>query len=111
VEILPPVPLRQDDDAVAPELTNRAQVEDGLLRTYPRALQAAGIGGEVVLRVDVDDLGRVDREGVSVLRADRTELGFAAAAVGPWMHFRPALAHDTPVPVTVDITVRFTPEP
>jgi TonB family protein len=114
VQVLDPVPLPgapRLDDSMLPVLYNRGDMEAAIRDGYPRDLQASGIGGDVVLRLSIDETGRVQPAGVSVIRSDRTDLGFAAASVGGRMEFRPALEGGTPIPSTVDITIRFTPEP
>ncbi|HYH82254.1 MAG TPA: TonB family protein, partial [Longimicrobium sp.] len=99
------------DDWQPPQLYDEYLVDDAARRAYPPELRAEGIGGEAVVRVSMDDSGAIDQASVVVIRADHTRLGFAAAAIARQMKYNPALVDGNPVPSTVDITIRFNPEP
>jgi protein TonB len=57
---------------------------------YPAALQAAGLGGRVVLQFVVDTAGRVEAATVRVVEANHPAFGASAAAAILEAQFRPA---------------------
>jgi len=99
------------DDWQPPQLYDRYTVDQAARDVYSPELREAGIGGEVVLRVTMDDSGAIDPARIEVVRAAHTRLGFAAAQIARAMHYNPPLVGGAPVPGTVEITFRFDPEP
>jgi TonB family protein len=91
---------------VAPELVNRAAVERALVRLYPAMLRDAGVGGEALVWVLIDEQGVVVR---SVLQESSgyPQLDAAALQVAATMRFRPALNADVRVKVWVAVPVHF----
>jgi protein TonB len=92
---------------VAPWLKNGPAVARTLAREYPAPLRDAGIGGQVLLWLLIDQTGTVDRALV------KTSSGFealdaAAMRVAVTMEFTPALNRDRRIPVWVAIPVDFT---
>lgn len=92
---------------LAPELINRDEITRQLGRDYPPLLRDAGIGGQVLVWVFIDDEGTVlktqVKEGSGYDALDQAALGVAAG-----MRFRPAQNRDKKVPVWVEIPVVFT---
>lgn len=91
---------------VRPELQNREEVGQVLMREYPPVLRDAGIGGAPVLWLFINTEGRV--ETTRVYESSGFEaLDAAAANVAAVMRFTPAYNRDQVVPVWVQIPVRF----
>lgn len=90
-----------------PALLNAEEVTGAIQRVYPPHLAEAGTGGEAVLRLWLDEEGRVAR---SVLAASsgHGELDSLALRVSRQMRFRPAMNRAEPVRVIVQIPVVFT---
>lgn len=82
-----------------------ALVRDAL-PDYPDALRAAGIGGEVLLELDLDETGRPFR--VTVVEGVHEELDASAVAAAKRLRFRPALVDGEPQPSTVRYRFAFT---
>ena len=91
---------------VAPQLRNRAEVGKVLERTYPSLLRDSGIGGTVVLWVQVDEQGNVLQARVHE-SSSRDALDAAAVNVARTMRFTPALNRDVKVKVWIQIPVVF----
>ncbi len=91
----------------APELLNRKEVSDAVLLNYPKILRDAGIGGQVVLHVWIDERGSTVKSKV-VQGSGQPMLDDAAAKVVGIMHFRPARNRDIPARVIVELPVLFT---
>jgi TonB family protein len=94
-----------------PQLYDSYTVIEAARAAYTPALRSAGVGGEAVLRVWMDDGGAIDPASIEVARASDTRLGFAAASIARTMRYHPALVDGAPVAGTVEITFRFDPEP
>lgn len=75
---------------------------------YPPALYAAGVEGDVGLRLFVDSLGLVVQESTSVAEpSTHAEFDSAAVAGAPYLEFRPAVAGGERVGRTVVLPVKF----
>lgn len=94
---------------VAPELQNAGEVSARLQELYPDSLEEAGIGGSVVLWLEVDERGRVKR---SLLQesSGHDPLDQAASRIAGEMGFSPALNRGDPVGVWVQQRIRFEPD-
>jgi TonB family protein len=113
----PPQATRVDDDlrdaprmvprTVEPELLNRRQVEDALLRNYPPILREAGVGGIATVWFFIDEDGRVERRLLN-RKSGYDALDEAALRVAETMRFSPALNGSRKVPVWVEIPIVFT---
>jgi TonB family protein len=90
----------------APQLRNRLDVQRSLERSYPPDLRAAGIGGEPVVWVFVDDRGNVTRRQIHQ-GSGHCALDLAALQVAAAMRFSPAMNNGAPVPVWVSIPIVF----
>jgi protein TonB len=75
--------------------------------TYPPALRAAEIGGEVVARYVVDTTGRVEPESVEILRSTHAGFNDAVRAGLRRARFRPALSGRHRVRQLVEQGFRF----
>lgn len=91
---------------VAPELTNMDRVRARLREVYPPSLKERGIGGSVILWLNVDRQGRVQQSHVQE-PSDHEALNRAAKLVADSMEFSPALQRDDPVAVWVQQRIRF----
>lgn len=92
---------------VRPELENPDEVSRALQRAYPPLLRDAGIGGQVIMWFFIDEQGNVLRTQVKT-SSGTNALDAAALRVAGSMKFRPAYNRDIPVPVWVEIPIRFT---
>jgi protein TonB len=74
---------------------------------YPELAERSGLNGSVTLRVLVDTKGKVC--SVVVARCSAPGLGFeeAACAAVARQYYKPALQNGHPVPVWIDVLVRF----
>ncbi|MEJ2217904.1 MAG: TonB family protein [Gemmatimonadota bacterium] len=91
---------------VAPDLINRSEVAQALLKYYPPLLLQSGIGGRVKLWFYIDTEGRVLRTQV-VESSGYPQLDAAAQQVAAMMRFSPALNRDQKIPVWVQLPVVF----
>lgn len=91
---------------VAPEIVNRAEVQEALLAEYPPLLRDAGIGGTALLWFYIDEAGAVT--DVRVNRSSGSPpLDQAALRVAERMRFSPALNRDERVAVWVSFPITF----
>lgn len=75
---------------------------------YPAALYAAGVEGEVALRLFVDSLGLVVQESTVVAETSgRPEFDSAAVAGAPYLEFQPARSEGARVGRAVVLPVKF----
>lgn len=118
VEALPPPPTEEgprDISAeptftpytVAPELKNRDEVRDALLREYPPMLRDAGIGGTVIVWFFIDENGKVLKAQINK-SSGYPMLDAAAIRIANIYRFTPALNRDRRVKVWVSIPIQFT---
>lgn len=112
---LPPPPSQASDVpdtptltpyTLAPELRNKAEVAQALMRYYPPMLRDAGISGTVKVWFFIDADGRVVRTRVNV-SSGYEAFDAAAVKVAKLMRFRPAQNMDRKVPVWVSIPIVF----
>ena len=94
--------------APAPVLTRAPELLEYVPPEYPPELLASGVGGEVVLLLDLDAGGRVER--VEVASAAAPELGEAARAAALQLVFSPAEIDGEPAPIRIEYRYTFTPE-
>lgn len=90
-----------------PALLNTADVKALIKERYPQELAARGVAGESVLRLWLDEEGRVVR-GVLSASCGHPALDTLALEVAEAMRFRPARNRDQAVRVIVRIPVVFT---
>lgn len=94
-----------------PALLNGTEVAALLQRLYPPELARGRLGGEAVLRIWLDETGRVVRSRVSSSSGHRS-LDSIALIVSDSMRFRPARRQEDGVRVIVRIPLLFhVPEP
>ena len=92
---------------VAPEITNRTQVQQALAREYPAVLRDAGVGGTVLMHFFIDNRGSLE----NVLVAEGSgfdQLDAAAMRVAEVFEFSPALNRDEVVAVWIQVPITFT---
>lgn len=94
-------------DYTLPALLNTAHIARLLQRLYPPRLTRDGLGGEAVLRLWLDESGRVVRGRVSS-SSGYSQLDSIALIVSDSMRFRPARNRQSGVRVIVRIPVVFT---
>jgi protein TonB len=98
-----PVYVNRDTE---PRLLNREELLRLLRELYPRGLKAAGVGGEVMLWVWVDEEGHPGKSQVQ--RSSGYErFDHAAMAIAERMRFSPAELLDKPIGVWIAIPVTF----
>lgn len=94
------------DRDIEPRLLNGAAMIRLMDRLYPRALKEAGIGGECVLWVWVDENGRPGNAQIN-RSSGRVQLDEVALAMAAQMEFSPAMLRDRPVGVWIAQPVSF----
>jgi protein TonB len=91
---------------VRPEISNRSEVQQALMRLYPPVLRDAGIGGQVVVWFFISEEGQVLNRRVSQT-SGHTELDEAALQVADVFRFTPARNRDARVPVWIRLPITF----
>jgi len=92
-----------DESSGDPELLTKE-----LPFVYPPALFAAGIEGDVGLRLFVDSLGLVVQESTTVVEpSGHPEFDSAAVVGAPYLEFQPARSEGARVGRTVVLPVKF----
>ena len=117
IEDLPPPPT--DDGAVdiaaapvftpmtvRPEIRNRSDVMQALMREYPPILRDAGIGGTVVVWFFISEEGVVQDRRVS-RTSGQVQFDNAALEVASVIRFTPALNRDQRVAVWIELPITF----
>jgi len=117
IEDLPPPPT--DDGAVdiaaapvftpmtvRPEIRNRPEVQQALMREYPPILRDAGIGGTVVVWFFITEEGIVQDKRVSQT-SGQVQFDEAALKVADVFRFSPALNRDQRVQVWIEVPITF----
>ncbi len=106
------VPVAEDRVELArpertyPALLDRGEAQRTIRRLYPQALQDAGLGGVVTLRLWVESDGTVDH--VQIERGSGlSELDRVALDVAPGLRFEPARQLGVPVGTWVSFDVAF----
>ena len=116
VEDLPPPPADRVTDisaapvftpmTVRPEIKNRREVVQAMMRAYPPILRDAGIGGQTLVWFFISEQGRVLDSRVSK-SSGHEQLDEAALQVAGVYEFTPALNRDKVVKVWVQIPITF----
>ena len=91
---------------VRPEILNRSEVLQALMRLYPPALRDAGIGGTVEVWFFISEDGTVIDSRVSE-PSTHPELNEAALEVANVFKFSPALNRETTVQVWIRLPITF----
>ncbi len=91
---------------VRPEITNRSEVQQALMREYPPILRDAGIGGQVVVWLFISDEGTVLDSRIAVSSGQAT-LDAAALRVAAVFRFTPAMNRDRVVQVWIQLPITF----
>lgn len=88
--------------------TDPALLTKELPFVYPPALYAAGIEGDVGLRLFIDSLGLVVRESTTIAEpSTHPEFDSAAVTGSPYLEFQPASVGGARVGKTVVLPVKF----
>jgi TonB family protein len=90
-----------------PDIRNRAELQEALVREYPPLLRDAGIGGTVQVWFFIDETGAVRRLLINQ-SSGHSALDDAALRVAESIQFTPALNRDQPVPVWISLPITFT---
>jgi len=116
VEDLPPPPAEETTDiasapvftpmTVRPEIKNRREVVQAMMRAYPPILKDAGIGGQALVWFFISEQGRVLDKRISK-SSGHEQLDEAALEVASVYEFTPALNRDKVVKVWVQIPITF----
>ena len=116
VEDLPPPPSDRATDisaapvftpmTVRPEIKNRREVVQAMMRAYPPILRDAGIGGQTLVWFFISEQGRVLDKRVAE-SSGHEQLDDAALEVAGVYEFTPALNRDKVVKVWVQIPITF----
>ncbi len=91
---------------VRPELTNRAEVIQMLMREYPSILRDAGIGGQVMVWFFISETGQVLDARINE-SSGHVQLDEAALKVADVYKFSPALNRDQTVQVWLSLPITF----
>ena len=91
---------------VRPEITNRGEIVQTLIRAYPRDLRDAGVGGQALVWFYIDETGKTVEN-----RLDRTSgndaLDAVALEVASIYEFTPAYLREEPTSVWVRLPMTF----
>lgn len=100
--------VRSGDAPWDASVVDRAVVPLGTLRPhYPETMRAMGRSGRAVVRFVVDTLGRVERDGITLVTATDPAFGDAALRAVPGLRFRPAEARGRKVRQLVELPFDF----
>lgn len=91
---------------VAPDIINRKQIQEAMIKAYPPLLREAGIGGTVLVYFFIDETGLVQQTLVHE-SSGHNLLDDAALSVANLYRFSPALNRDRRVPVWVSFPIMF----
>ena len=91
---------------VVPELTNRNQVMQALMREYPSILRDAGVGGQVIVWFFISEEGEVLQSRIQTSSGHK-QLDDAALKVANVYRFSPALNRDQVVQVWISLPITF----
>lgn len=101
-------PGAMSGDTTLPILANVQQLSRAIDAQYPPLLRGAGIGGMATVRMRVAENGQP--EDITVVSADRAELGQAALRAMASARFQPARVEGRAVPYRLTLPVTFQPE-
>ncbi|HYH82105.1 MAG TPA: energy transducer TonB [Longimicrobium sp.] len=95
------------EDEEGPELLNREEVAQVMGELYPPLMRAAGVQGEVTLRMRVERDGTVDPASIQVLSTSHESFSDAAIRVARQFRFLPARYRGEAVPAWVSLPIQF----
>ena len=98
-------PVYVDRD-IEPRLLNGPEMLRLLERLYPRLLKEAGIGGEILMWVWVDEQGKPTRSQINQ-SSGYPQLDDTALAIVERMEFSPAMLRDKPIGVWIGQPISF----
>ena len=91
---------------VRPDIKNRREIQEAMIREYPPLLRDAGIGGQVGVWFFIDETGTVGNIRIAESSGHQA-LDEAALRVAEVLEFTPALNKDDPVPVWISLPITF----
>jgi len=91
---------------VRPEILNRSEIQQVLMREYPPLLRDAGVGGTVVVWFLISETGEVVQSRISEA-SGQDQLDAAALRVADVFRFTAAMNRDDPVPVWIQLPITF----
>ena len=91
-----------------PSIKSAQQAQRAIVRSYPRNLQDAGIGGTVQVRFVVGEDGNVSSDSIEIVAASSKALGDAAVRAVSDIEFNPGKKDGTAVAAYVVMPIRFT---
>lgn len=92
---------------VQPRLASQEVAARQLARSYPAALQRAGVTGTVQVQFVVDATGKVDGSSIRIMGAAPPQLADAARGVVPEIRFRPGEVGGKPVASVVVLPIVY----
>jgi TonB family protein len=91
---------------VRPDILNRQEIQQALMREYPPPLRDAGIGGTVVVWFLISETGEVVQSRISEA-SGQDQLDAAALRVASAFRFTAATNRGDPVPVWIQLPITF----
>lgn len=91
-----------------PSFKSAQQAQRAIVRSYPRTLQDAGIGGTVQVRFIVSADGSVLSESIEIVASSSKALGDAARQAVGDIQFKPGKKDGSAVPAVVVMPIRYT---
>ena len=91
---------------VRPEILNRSEIQQALIREYPTSLRDAGIGGRVVAWFYITETGQVADRRIAQ-SSGQLALDEAALKVADVFRFSPAMNRDERVQVWIQLPITF----
>ena len=99
---------QDDEEPPGPVLTKPPELLSQVPPDYPEALQAEGIGGDVVVRIVIDEAGIVT--STELVSGIHEQLDAAALAAAGELVFEPGEVDGEPAPIAIDFTFSFVPQ-
>lgn len=103
------VPKEKEPEPPPPQvLTKPPELLQFVNARYPQKLLEAGVGGEVVMQIEIDAVGAVRR--VEILQASEPDLATPALIAATQFAFSPAEINSIPAPIRIEYRYIFTPQ-
>ncbi len=90
-----------------PKLVSQEMTARLLAKSYPAALQKAGVTGDVQIQFVVDETGKVDESSIKVLTSTVPALADAAKGIVGQIKFRPGQLQGKPVKSVVLLPIAY----
>ncbi len=95
------------EEPAAPVLTRAPELVSSVVPEYPAELQAEGVGGDVVVRITIDEAGVVT--SAQIARSLVPALDAAALVAAQELVFTPGEVDGEPASIVIDFTFSFLP--